>query len=283
MNNPHAVYVNCDGAMDYIAKNPGGVGFLITFPDSVNLEPIKISLGTYIGGNVEKLELEALIQAMRETIKVFEANKELLRNINHIIFITDRYGLREDEKTSAYKIKAWRGNKWKNYEGKPIKNHKLLDELDKTRKKLSDKTFARVNIEYRRRKYNKSADKLAKAGKKEGIVIDKLANKGEKIGKRKFRGIEIKYKMLNEKEKLHIHVFRKDPVQKEWEIWVEICDEDKKGQKLKIYADDVLEAKLKRRNEFVVRIKKVYNHHIQIYRTIEKPKSPTPKQKFPNN
>jgi len=273
MFNPYAVYVNCDGAMDYSSQNPGGVGFLITFPDSVSLEPIPIKIGTYIGGNIEKLELEALIQAMKKTIEVFEINNEALYNIKQIIFITDRYGLSEDEKTSAYRIREWRKNKWKNHEGKPIKNHKLLDELDKTRKKLSDKTFARVNIEFRRRKHNKAADKLAKAGKKEGLAKDKLSNKGEKIGKRKFDGSEIKYKMLNKKEKLYVHVFRKDPVQDEWEIWVEICGEENKGNKLKIYADDLLASKLKRRNEFIIRVKEVYNHHIKIYRTIEKIKA----------
>lgn len=223
-------------------------------------------------GNIERLELEALIQAMKKTIEVFEDNYETLKNINQIIFITDRYGLIEEEKTSAYKIREWRRNKWKNHEGKPIKNNKLLDELDKTRKKLSDKTFARVTIEFRRRRQNKTADKLAKTGKKEGLAKDKLANKGEKIGKRKFNGPEIMYKILDEKDKLHVHVFRKDPVQDEWEIWVEICSEEKKGYKLKIYADDLLASKLKRRNEFVVRIRKVHNHHIRIYRTIEKPK-----------
>lgn len=274
MNNPYAVYVNCDGAMDYTPQNPGGIGFLITFPDFVDLEPIPFTIGTYIRGNIERLELEALIQAMKKTIDVFKINNKALKNINHIIFITDRHGLRDDDKTSAYKIRDWRRNKWKNHEGKPIKNHKLLDELDKTRKKLSDKTFARVNIEFRRRKQNKAADKLAKAGKKEGLAKDKLFNKGEKIGKRKFDGSEINYKLLNEKEKLYVHVFRKDPVQDEWEIWVEICGEVNKGHKLKIYADDLLASKMKRKNEFIVRIKKVYNHHIRIYRTIEKLNAP---------
>jgi len=68
MFNPYAVYVNCDGAMDYDSKNSGGVGFVITFPDFVPLEPIPISIGRYVGGNIERLELEALIQAMKETI-----------------------------------------------------------------------------------------------------------------------------------------------------------------------------------------------------------------------
>jgi len=270
MINPYAVYVNCDGAMDYDSRNTGGVGFMISFPDSVDLEPIPISIGRYVGGNIEIYELEALIQAMKETLKVFEENHEKLKNINQIIFITDRYGLREEDKTSAYKIRGWRSNKWKNHEGKPIKNHKLLDELDKTRKKLSDKTYARISIEYRPRKQNKIADKLSKKGKKEGLILEELSKKGQKIGRRKLDGVEIKYSKLNEKDELHINIFRKDPVQDEWEIWAEICKGQNEGNKLKIYTDDILATKLQRGNEYIIRIKSVFSHHVKIYRTIKK-------------
>jgi len=196
MDNPYAVYVNCDGAMDYTKNNPGGVGFLIRFPDFIALEPIKISIGTYFNGNIEQLEIEALIQAMKRTKEVFELYHDELRNVGEIIFITDRYGLREDDKTSPYRIKEWRRNGWKNYEGKPIKNHKLLDELDKTRLKLSKTAFAKVTIEWRRRKQNKQADKLAKTGKQFGLPNLKLKKKGEKIGKRKLSGPELNYKNL---------------------------------------------------------------------------------------
>ena len=120
MINPYAVYVNCDGAMDYDSENAGGVGFQISFPDSIPLDPIPISIGKYIGANIERLELEALIQAMKKTINVFEKHHALLKNIKQIIFVTDRYGLREEDKTSAYNIKEWRRNKWKNFEGKSL-------------------------------------------------------------------------------------------------------------------------------------------------------------------
>lgn len=38
--NPYAIYINCDGAMDYDSKNTGGVGYVITFPDFIELETI---------------------------------------------------------------------------------------------------------------------------------------------------------------------------------------------------------------------------------------------------
>ena len=47
--NPHALYINCDGAMDYDSINAGGVGFVIKFPESAQLEDISVSLGKYKG------------------------------------------------------------------------------------------------------------------------------------------------------------------------------------------------------------------------------------------
>jgi len=275
MTDPHAMYIFCDGAMDYDTKNSGGIGYYITFPDFVNRDPIPITIGTFSGGNIERLEIEALILAMKEVIDVFKKSGKELRSINQITFVTDRFGLSESERTSPYKIKTWRSQNWKSFEGKPIKNHKQLDELDKTRKKLADQARARVSIEYRPRKQNKVADKLAKKGKSEGLKIDRLAKKGEKIGVRKYQGVEIKYSKLANNSDLHVHVFRKDPVQDEWEIWVEICDGIYQGSKLKIYADNILSAKLQRRNEYKIKIKNVFTHHITIFRTINKIKHST--------
>jgi len=272
MINPYAIYVNCDGAMDYNSENSGGVGFVIRFPDTVELDNISVTLGKYTGGNIERLEMEAIIQAMLSVIDVFKNNKEKLNSVKQIIFVTDRLGLSDSEKTNPYKIQTWRRNKWKNYEGKPIKNHDLLDKLDKARKKLSDQAYAKIEIEYKPRKQNKIADKLAKAGKKEVLVNESLSKKGEKIGRRKYSGAEIKYNKLIKEDKLHIHVFRKDPVQDEWEVWVELCTGLNKGSKLKIYVDDSLASKLKRRNEFIVKLKDVFSNHVRIYRTIEKPR-----------
>lgn len=195
MANPYAIYINCDGAMDYTPNNPGGLGFIITFPDFVDLVPISCSLGMYQNANIEMLELEALIQAMKRMIEVYEEYGHLLRRVNKIILITDRFGLQDTEKTNAFQIKDWRSNNWANHEGKPIKNWKQLDELDKTRQKLNKIAKAAISIEHRPRKKNKGADKLAKAAKT-GLPVNKITKKGEKIGRRKFDGGEVKYRIL---------------------------------------------------------------------------------------
>jgi len=36
LTDPHALYVYCDGAMDYDRVSSGGVGFEIVFPDSAH-------------------------------------------------------------------------------------------------------------------------------------------------------------------------------------------------------------------------------------------------------
>jgi hypothetical protein len=142
--NPYAIYVNCDGAMDYNSENSGGIGFVIRFPDSIPLDNISEKLGIYTGGDIERLEIEAIIQAMNSVMDLFETHREMLKNIGQIVFITDRIGLCDSERTNPYKIKTWR--------------------------------------------QNKIADKLAKAGKKEGFTNESLSKKGEKIGKRKYDG-----------------------------------------------------------------------------------------------
>ena len=205
--NPYALYIKCDGSMDYDSKNTGGVGFEIIFPESVDLESIREYHGRYEGSNIERLELEALIFGIEYLLNLYEIEYEKLSIINTIIFVTDRFRLNDKEGTNPYRIQEWRKNKWCNHEGKEIKNYDLLDKLDKKRKKLSVIARSKVYIEYKPRKQNKVADKLAKAGKQICIPDDGIAIKGLKVGKRKFNRYEVKYKSLKIKEEIHIHIF----------------------------------------------------------------------------
>jgi ribonuclease HI len=120
--NPHALYVNCDGAMDYDKNNFGGVGILIRFPESAELNDIIISIGRYQGANIERIEMEALTEAMKAVLELFTEYRTNLRNVKQVIFVTDRFGLCDSERSNAFLIKSWRANGWKNYEGKPIKS-----------------------------------------------------------------------------------------------------------------------------------------------------------------
>ena len=271
--NPYALYVFCDGSMKYDSRNTGGVGLEIAFPDFINLKNIQKSVGRYEGANIERLELEAILQGMNEIIHLFKNEKEKLKNINTIIFITDRSSLNDSEKTSPYRIREWRKNKWHNYEGKPIKNSDLLDRIVKNRKKIIDQTFCSLHINYARRKFNKAADKLAKKGKERPIVKSNIALKGIKIGKRKFNDIELDYNLLEKKNEYHVHVFKKEPVQNQWEISVEICEGKFLGKKFNIYVGSDIEIKLHRHHEYKIRIKEIFTHHVTIYKGLKEVKN----------
>jgi len=266
--NPHAIYINCDGAMDYDSKNTGGVGYVITFPDFIELETISESVGRFLGANIERLELEAIIQGMEEILKLSKIHNQELRKATQIIIITDRFALHDQERTNPFRIKEWRKNGWHNHEGKPIKNSDLIDKLDKIRKKVCDSLYCRVNIEYQRRKKNKSADKLAKAGKQLALNKNNITVKGAKPARRLLEGISINYNKLQGNEELIIHVYRKEPVREQWEIFAEVCKGNFRGNKLKIYADDILAMRLQRQHIYKVKIKEVFRFHILIYNSL---------------
>ena len=268
--NPYAIYVRCDGSMIYDSRNSAGIGYVIEFPDRYNIQPIEVSEGIYTDANIERVEILSIIEAMEATIDQINFHPQLKGS--PIRVITDRNALRDDSRTNPYVISQWRKQGWKTHDGKPIKNKDLIDKLDKTRLKLNKTAQARVNIEWRRRKENKKADKLSKKGRKEGLPNKKIAKVGMKIGRRKFDGREISYTQLTSKQHLHINIFGKDPVQDEYEIWAEVCSEEKIGQKIKIYADDIISSRLNRGNQFVIRIKSVHKHYIRIYKTINKKK-----------
>lgn len=264
-----AIYVRCDAGMDYKPKNPGGVGVVIEFPDFVDLEPVEFDFGKYTGANIERLELEAIIRGMEEILKLYGTESDKLRSVKRIIIVTDRFGLSDEEKTSPYRINEWRKNKWKNHEGKSIKNSDLLEKVDKTRNKLRARTYSNIEINYEPRRYNKVANKLSKKGKIKSLPARSIDLKGTKQGRRKFDGEEIKYSLLRPKEEHTIHIFKKDPLPEQWEIHAEFCEGMYEGKKIKIYTDDKLERKLHRHHSYQVRIKSAFRYHIVIYKTFK--------------
>jgi len=265
-----AIYIFCDGSMLPDSHSRGGTGFVIKFPDELEIENISDYYGIYLDSNIERIEIEGIIKGMTGLYNWLKNNQTNISWISKIIVITDRYELQDEKRTNPFKIRDWRSKGGKNHEGKEIKNWDLLNQLDKTRTKLSQLARKSVRIEYRERKHNKEADKLSKKGRQEGLPTRQIAIEGHKVGKRKYSGGEIKYVDFNPNEILRIHVFRKRPIKEQWEINAEICSEKRTGNKVKIIVDHILQGKLKRGNIFDVRIKKVYNFHFEIYKTIKK-------------
>jgi ribonuclease HI len=267
-----AIYIHCDGSMLPDSKSSGGIGYVIKFPEEFEIEDITDFEGIYEDSNIERLEIQGLIKGIQGLVDWQKINSIDFSSVSRIIVITDRFDLQDENRTSIFKIKEWRRNGGKNFEGKEIKNWDLLNKLDKTRTKLGKLTWKSVRIEYRKRKFNKEADKLSKKGRKEGVPNREIAIEGHKIGRRKFDGAEIIYNLFTPKESIRIHIFRKRPIKEQWEINAEICSDKRKGEKLKIITDYLLQEKLQRGNIFDVRIKKVYSHHLEIFRRFKKVK-----------
>lgn len=265
--NPYAIYVHCDAAMDYDSENSGGIGFEIVFPESVEADSIKKSIGKFTDANIERLELEAILQGMKALYKVWESIAEQLKNVKTVIVTTDRYGLNDQEKTSPYRINEWRKNKWHNHEGKAIKNSDLLDAVDKFRKKLINDAGCFLEINYLRRKFNRSANNLAKKAKKLMINRRSIATKGLKICKRKYDGSEINYRVLKDKEKYIVRIFKKQLVRDQLEICAEFCEGEHVGRKITIYSNEIMQRRMHMHHCYEIRIKSVFTHHVVVFRT----------------
>ena len=269
MRDHNSIKIFCDGSMKPTPGSPGGVGYVIKFPEELEILD-ESDFFAFEDSNIERLELQALIEGMKGLTKWIKKNQFSCSGISRLLFITDRFEFQDTMRTSAYRIKEWRRLKGRNHENKEIKNWDLLNMLDKTRTKLSNSARKQVRIEYRQRKLNKEADKLAKKGRMIAKSSRKIAIEGHKIGKREFNGPSVKYSNFHEKEILVIHIFRKRPITEQWEINAEICSEKKRGKTIKIITDHLLQEKLNRRNVFEVRIKRVFRYHFEIYRTIKK-------------
>ena len=61
-----------------------------------------------------------------------------------------------------------------------------------------------------------------------------------------------------------IRVYNKQWVRKQWEISAEFTEGDFKGKKVRIYVESALEKIMHRRHVYLIRIKYVGKHHINI-------------------
>ncbi len=264
MDNPYAIHIRCDGAMDYDSKQTGGVGFVIEFPDSTNLPSVEVDI-RIDGEGIHRLELNAVVEGMKELLKFQKENNSLLKEVSGVVIHSDRASITDAGLTNPYRIQAYRKAGWRTHEDKPVKQKELLDAIDKGRKKLSSVIPGRIEIIYTRRKQNKVADKLAKKGKR-GLKSSKsiLKRRKPKIASRLLGGEEIKYNLLSVGEILDVHTFYKDPVQEEYELRVEVLDGDHTGKTLKIYISKEEEISFHRKHVYRIEITEVKTHHARI-------------------
>ncbi len=264
MNNPNVIHIRTDGAMDLDTQQTGGTGFVINFPELYEIPDIQESFRRDKQG-IHRLEMIAILEGIEALTKWVKNQGKNSIDCSRVVIHTDRHSLIDNELLNPWKIAGWRKNKWKNHEGKPIKDKDLLDSIDKARKKLSAKIRKRVEIVYVRRKFNKQADKLSKQGKKGEVRSRKIiSEKYSKISKRLYDGDEISYKELKAGDPLEVRVYKKDSVQKDYEVSGEISDGDLFGKKIKIYVSILQELELHRHHFYKIVIQDVYKYHVRI-------------------
>jgi ribonuclease HI len=262
MNNPHAIQVHCDGAMNYDSLQTGGIGFVIDFPDSLDLEPITKSFRSDNQG-IHRLEYIAAIEAMTFLYSYLKDNKHFWNYSSGIEIYTDRFSI--VGLVDPYKIQDWRRGKWKNHEGVPIKDADLLDKIDKLRKKISSIGVGGVSISFKKRKENKQADKLAKKGKK---ILNRGSNdieiKDRRVTRRKYNGPEVDYTKLQIGLHLNVRVYAWHTINDQVELSFEICSGKFLGFVLKSYITIDQKLFFHRTYSYKIEIEKVLKHQVKI-------------------
>jgi len=250
--------------MDYDPQQTGGNGFIIDFPDQFEVESISHSIRNDAQG-IHRLEMISLVEAMEEAMMFLSQNEVVARQCAGVEMYTDRFSVTDGELISPYRIREWRKAGWKNYEGKPIKNSDLLDKIDKTRLKLSRVVGGSVTVTFKRRKQNKIADKLAKAGKKTSTRGVKLIEKNKRrITRRIYDGDEVDYSKVSGGSVLEVRVYAWEPVGEEFEICFEICSGDFEGKVIKTSVNSETKLHLKRSHTYLIEADSIFKHHIGI-------------------
>lgn len=265
MNNPQAIIVQCDGAMDYDRKQTGGNGFYIRFPESIDHDEILISMRNDSQG-IHRLEAISIIEAMKILLALNKKGEIQLRLAAGVEIYTDRLSVAE--MSDPYRLQGYRSNGWKTHEGKPIKDKELWDELDKTRKKLATQVGGRVEIGYKREKQNTVADKLSKLGKK-GIQSRRVKKKLKNVASRMFDGPDVDHSSISEGDIFNVHIYAWESVQNEVEISSEAIDGPHIGKIITIYVSPEQKSLIHRKHKYQVVTKKVFKHHITISSSTE--------------
>lgn len=261
MSNPYVITIHCDGAMDYDSRQTGGNGFVIDFPDSMEVDPI---MGSFRNDNqgIQRLEMISIIEAMKKLLRFAKQNPGLLRKVSGVCIFTDRFRVTDGGLTNPYRIQGYRKNKWKNHEGKPIKDREILDELDKLRTKLSKEVGGRVEIKYKREKNNRVADKLSKLGKKYADSR-RIIRKNKNVSPKKFDGEEVVYSLISVGDVFCIHVYAWERVQNQIELSVEIIEGRHLGKKLRVYVDLIEKSQIHRRHFYRITVSEVFKYYIR--------------------
>jgi len=194
---PNAVKIYTDGSA---FDNPGercGFAYVIEFPDALERE-FEVYQETRNGSTINRMELNAVISAMRRTIVLCT---EI--DVTRAIILTDSSYV-NDNKNRA---ETWRKNKWKKFDGSPAENSDLWQEFLSVRQKVR----CSLDINFIKGKSNpatKYVDKLAKEAAKATVGKRDTGYQKGKVARAKTSGTSRLYDLGNESERIRIYRYR---------------------------------------------------------------------------
>lgn len=210
--------------------NPGkgGIGMVVEFPDSMEIENFEFSEG-YIKSTNNRMELMACIRALEWIQSEMKS-----RTFTRVIIVTDSDYVYSNNKNAQY----WKDNGWKNEIGKPYENHELWDTFLKERQK----TKVRVDIVWEKGKTRAvliRVDSLAKQGAKHPTKTDYGFQSGKFTAPRTANKKGATLYSPNS-EDLLIRIYRKHVYGKNsnelWKITFDVYDEKTKQYVQKYFA-----------------------------------------------
>jgi ribonuclease HI len=250
--------------MSYDKHQTGGNGFHIEFPESIDKEPISRSIRNDHQG-IHRLEMISILEAIEELLSIDKKEPGILRKAGSVEIFTDRHSVTDETLLSPYKVKTWRSNKWKSYEGADIKNSDLVNSVDKARMKLTKAVGGRVSISYKKEKSNKTADKLSKIGKTVSNRGRKMIDKKRRnVIKRLFDGPEVKYADISFEMRITARVYAWELISDDVEIFFEIVSRECRGMIIRARVSQDQKLDLHRSHIYHLKIAEVLRHHITI-------------------
>ncbi len=150
----NAINIYTDGS-SFSGPRSGGIGIRLVIINSLGQEEFEdIPLAGYAGATNNQMELQACIEGLKIVMR-----HPAFDNFLHIAIHSDSQYVVENYNRALY---AWSRNKWCNYQGKPVDNATLWNELLHAVKKCHKRVDLYWVKGHAKDKHNKAADNLAR-------------------------------------------------------------------------------------------------------------------------
>lgn len=201
MYDPHAIKIYIDGSAYGNPGHSGGIGGIIEYPESVQRENEIIIEETYLVTTNNRMELRACLRAFQYIAD--NTNQFRLWGLTRVIIVTDSVYVNSNKNRAS----LWKGNGWRNGQGRPVENEDLWKDFLSRRSKLKVTT----EIFWQKGKTDeivKEVDRIAKRAAKKTTGRKDVGYVVGKVSKAAQRGASELFKAKGQKETVRIYRYR---------------------------------------------------------------------------